>query len=202
MIRLLKVLSIHNKQRTDFKRCLYALCLDESTKHTKDDITWRKIMSAQVDYLKVWHTPALSAMWMQWNWMSGGGKEEIKGLKKSVYSRWKLSEVMSLRKKTSQPVIQLMLWWCGGFCQSLWNYEKYHQILIWPQHYWSSVPVCWQRIEKKAANIQRKKFNVLQKVWRTVPEEYLEHYKKAYLSEFRLCWSLKLVTPSLDFQVH
>lgn len=55
---------------------------------------------------------------------------------------------------------------------------------------------------KKAANIQRKKLNVLQKVWRTVPEEYLEHYKKAYLSEFRLCWSLKLVTPSLDFQVH
>lgn len=38
-------------------------------------------MSAQVDYLKVWHTPALSAMWMQWNWTSRGGKEEIKGLK-------------------------------------------------------------------------------------------------------------------------
>lgn len=88
-------------------------------------------MSAQVDSQRAntWkcgiHLRYLQCECNETEWVGGGEREEIKGLKKSVYSRGKLSEVMSLRKKTSHttcdPANVVVVWGTLSKSLKLWK---------------------------------------------------------------------------------
>lgn len=54
--------------------------------------------------------------------------------------------------------------------------------------------------KKKAAIIQRRALNFLQKTWKITPEDYLMKWQEGCLKEFMLYWRMKLGIPNIDFK--
>lgn len=68
-----------------------------------------------------------------------------------------------------------------------------------PKHYGNHVESSWQK-QKKAAIIQRRALNFLQKTGKITPEDYLMKWQEGCLKEFMLYWRMKLGIPNIDFK--